>query len=437
MTTSTDTAPAPGPEDQGAAARTARHPAGSPRSRKAPVALTVVTAALALLYLLAPQPGETTFGLATRSDAFQLPAITVPAQGTAGVAVVLLALAAAESWRRLVVGRVTPVWLAAGFAVLALVGFLAWAAAGGTVPVVGLVAGSVALAVPLVFGALGGVLGERVGVVNIAIDGQLLAGAFAAAVIGSITGSAWLGVLGAALVGVLTAYVLALFAVTYLVDQVIVGVVLNVLVIGVTSFFYGQLLVTEAAALNTPPRFATVAIPVLGQIPLIGPILFRQTPLVYLLYVAVAVVTWALFRTRWGLRLRAVGEHPRAADTVGIDVRRTRYRTLLVAGAITGVGGSFYTLVAVQGFGREMTAGAGYIALAAVIFGQWNPVKATLAALLFGFATNLQGVLSVLGSPVPSQFLLMLPYLVTIFAVAGLVGRSRAPAAVGVPYRTS
>ena len=149
---------------------------------------------------------------------------------------------------------------------------------------------------------------------------------------------------------------------------------------------------------------------------------------------AVAVVSYAIYRTKWGLRVRAVGEHPKAADTVGIKVNRTRYRTVLLAGAIAGMGGAFYTLVSVQQFNREMTGGAGYIALAAVIFGKWDPVRATLAALLFGFASNLQGVLSVIGSPVPSQFMLMLPYLVTIFAVAGLVGRSRAPAAVGLPY---
>jgi simple sugar transport system permease protein len=198
---------------------------------------------------------------------------------------------------------------------------------------------------------------------------------------------------------------------------------------------FTQVLVPNADTLNSPPRFHAVVIPVLGDIPLIGPIFFRQTPVVYLLYVAVALVTWSLYRTKWGLRVRAVGEHPLAADTVGIKVNRTRWRTILVAGAIAGMGGAFYTLVSVPQFNREMTGGAGYIALAAVIFGKWDPVRATLAALLFGFASNLQGVLSVIGSPVPSQFMLMLPYVVTIFAVAGLVGRSRPPAADGLPYR--
>ena len=215
---------------------------------------------------------------------------------------------------------------------------------------------------------------------------------------------------------------------------ILVAVVL--LVVGLTGFMFTQVLAPNAASLNTPQHFSVVAIPLLGDIPLLGPILFRQTPIVYLLYVMVAVVTFALYRTRWGLRVRAVGEHPKAADTVGIKVNRTRWRTILIAGAIAGMGGAFYTLVSVPQFNREMTGGAGYIALAAVIFGRWDPIRATLAALLFGFASNLQGVLSVIGSPVPSQFMLMLPYLVTIFAVAGLVGRTRSPAASGEPYRT-
>ena len=404
-------------------------------SRKTPVIFGVLTLALALAVGLGSQDGDTGFRLATKDDLFELPKITVPAEGTAWVMIAILALVTLESVRRMIAKRTTPVWLAAIFSVVGIIGFLSWAAAGGTIPVVGLLAGSLALAVPLVFGALGGVLGERAGVVNIAIDGQLLAGAFSAAIIGSVTGSVWAGVLGALLAGALVALLLGLFAISYFVDQVIVGVVLNVLVIGLTSFMFSQVLAPNSADLNSPPRFSAWDIPLLGDVPLIGPILFRQTPIVYLLYITVAVVAWALYRTKWGLRVRAVGEHPKAADTVGINVIRTRYRTVLIAGAIAGTGGAFYTLVSVSQFNREMTGGAGYIALAAVIFGKWDPIRATMAALLFGFAYNLQGVLSVLGSPVPSQFMLMLPYVVTVFAVAGLVGRSRPPAADGLPYR--
>lgn len=402
--------------------------------RKAPVILSVLTVGMALVLLLAARTGDTTFRFGTRRDFFELPSLTVPATATAWVLVVVMAALTTWSWVLLSRSRPTPMWLVILFAVAAMTAFLTWAATGSTMPVVGLFGGAVALAVPLVFGAMSGVIGERAGVVNIAIDGQLLAGAFAAALVGSMTGSVWAGVLAASVAGLLVALLLGVFAITYLVDQIIVGVVLNVLVIGLTSFLFSEVLAPNAASLNSPPRFQSVAIPLLGDIPLIGPVLFRQTLVVYLMYVVVAVIAWALYRSRWGLRLRSVGEHPKAADTVGINVIRTRYRAILLAGAIAGLGGAFYTLVSVPQFNREMTGGAGYIALAAVIFGKWDPIRATLAALLFGFASTLQGVLSVIGSPVPSQFMLMLPYLVTIFAVAGLVGQSRAPAADGKPY---
>jgi ABC-type uncharacterized transport system permease subunit len=402
--------------------------------RKIPTVLSVLTVALALVVAFGARSGDTTFRLSTRDDLVQLPDVTLPATAAAWALIVVMAACAGWSWWLTTNHRRTPMWVSVVFVVAALTAFLCWAATGGTIPLVGLFGGAIALAVPLVFGAMSGVIGERAGVVNIAIDGQLLAGAFAAAMVGSITGSTYAGLVAAAAAGLLVALVLGLFAITYIVDQVIVGVVLNVLVIGVTSFLFSQVLAPNAATLNSPPRFRSVEIPVLGEIPIIGPVLFQQTVVVYLMYVAVAVIAWMLYRSRWGLRLRAVGEHPKAADTVGIKVNRTRYRAVLLAGAIAGLGGAFYTLVSVPQFNREMTGGAGYIALAAVIFGKWDPIRATLAALLFGFASTLQGVLSVIGSPVPSQFMLMLPYVVTIFAVAGLVGRSRPPAADGVPY---
>jgi simple sugar transport system permease protein len=320
------------------------------------------------------------------------------------------------------------------FGVLFLVAFLTWASANQTIPVPGLLIGTVSLSAPLIFGALGGVLSERVGVVNVAIEGQLLAGAFVSAMVASITNQPLIGVLAAMVAGMLVSFVLAAFAIKYLVDQVIVGVVLNVLVTGLTSFLYSQVLVPNAQALNSPPRFPRIPVPLLSDIPILGPVLFRQTIIIYVMYVAVALVYFGLFHTRWGLRLRAVGEHPTAADTVGIKVSATRFWNVSLAGAIAGIGGAFFTLGSVGSFNKEMTAGAGFIALAAVIFGRWDPLRATLAALLFGFASNLQNVLGVIGSPVPSEFMLMLPYVVTIFAVAGLVGQVRGPAAAGKPY---
>ena len=186
--------------------------------------------------------------------------------------------------------------------------------------------------------------------------------------------------------------------------------------------------------LNTPVRFSRIEIPLLSDIPIIGPVLFNQTFIVYLMFITVAIVAWGLYRTKWGLRVRAVGEHPQAADTVGIKVNSTRFWNVLLAGAIAGIGGAYFTLVSVPQFGKDMTAGLGFIALAAVIFGRWDPIRATLAALLFGFATNLQNLLSILKTPIPGEFMLMLPYVVTLLAVAGFAGQIRGPAASGKPY---
>lgn len=403
-------------------------------SWKAPIAFAVFTLAALALAVFAPRDGVTKFRLSSPSDAVQLPEISVPSMPALWVVVVLLAVVTAYSAWLVTAKRRVPLWLIVVFAILFMFGFLTWAAAGASLPMIGLLFGSLSLAVPLIFGSLAGVLGERVGVINIAIEGQLLAGAFTAAVVASITGQPWFGLLAAMVAGMLVAFVLAAFAIKYFVDQVIVGVVLNVLVTGLTSFFFSQVLAPNAALLNTPPRFDRWPIPLLGDIPIIGPVFFRQTVVVYLMYIAVAAVYIGLFHTKWGLRLRAVGEHPQAADTVGINVNRTRFWNVALAGAIAGLGGTFFTIGSGIAFNKEMTAGAGFIALAAVIFGQWDPIKATLAALLFGFASNLQNTLSVIGSPVPSEFMLMLPYVVTIFAVAGLVGKVRGPAAAGKPY---
>lgn len=403
-------------------------------SWKAPIAFAAFALAALALAVFAPRDGATTFRLSTASDVIQLPELSAPSLSTLWVIVALLVLATAYSISLVSTKRRVPLWLIVVFAILFMVGFLTWAAAGATIPVIGLLFGSLSLAVPLIFGSLSGVIGERVGVINIAIEGQLLAGAFTAAIVASVTRQPLLGLLAAMIAGMLVGMVLAVFAIKYFVDQVIVGVVLNVLVVGLTSFFFSQVLAPNAALLNTPPRFDRLPIPVLSEIPIIGPVLFRQTLVVYLMYLAVALVFFGLFYTRWGLRLRAVGEHPQAADTVGINVNRTRFWNVALAGSIAGLGGTFFTIGSGIAFNKEMTAGAGFIALAAVIFGQWDPIKATLAALLFGFASNLQNTLSVIGSPVPSEFMLMLPYVVTIFAVAGLVGKVRGPAAAGKPY---
>lgn len=404
------------------------------RSWKVPIVLGVFTVLAFLLLVVFGRDGVSTLRLSTTTDLIQLPDVQLPTRMTGlVVSVLLLVITGIATWM-VHSYRKVPIWLISVFGVLLLLGFLVWAAAGETIPVPGLLFGSLSLAVPLIFGALGGVISERVGVVNVAIEGQLLAGAFTSALVASITGSPILGLVAAMVAGVLVSFVLAAFSIKYFVDQVIVGVVLNVLVTGLTGFLFSQVLAPNAAALNQPPRFDRINIPLLSEIPIIGPVFFRQTLIVYIMYIAVAAVYFGIFHTKWGLRLRAVGEHPQAADTVGVNVTLTRFWNVSLAGAIAGLGGAYFTLGSVGAFGKEMTAGAGFIALAAVIFGRWDPIRATLAALLFGFASNLQNVLSIIGSPVPSEFMLMLPYLVTIFAVAGFVGQSRGPAAAGKPY---
>ncbi|HIY95628.1 MAG TPA: ABC transporter permease [Candidatus Rothia avicola] len=334
-------------------------------------------------------------------------------------------------------GKAPGRWVAPLFWFSFASGLLIWAIGSTAKPELSLVSllnGAVLLSIPMIFGSMGGLLCERSGIVNIAIEGQLLLGAFSAVIVGSTTDSPWAGLIAAMVGGMLVSALLALFSIKYLVDQVIVGVVVNVLVSGLTGFLYARVLEANAATLNSAPKLPAFAIPGLSEIPVLGPVLFNQNVLVYLMYIVVAVIWFALNKTRWGLRTRAVGEHPKAADTLGVNVNRLRATNVLLAGAVAGMGGAFFTLVSVSSFNSDMTAGQGYIALAALIFGRWTPIGALSAALLFGFSLNLQFVLSILGTRVPTELLAMLPYLVTIFAVAGLVGRSRGPAAVGKPY---
>jgi general nucleoside transport system permease protein len=322
-----------------------------------------------------------------------------------------------------------------GIGIVAFVlSFLCWQVAGKFLPLVDTASGTLQVALPLILGALAGVIGERSGVVNVAIEGQFLFGAFFAAMIGTMATSVWAGLISAAVGGVIIAGILALLAIRFLVDQVVVGIVLNLFAAGITGFLYERLMQPNAQQYNQPPQMPTWRVPGLADIPVIGPVLFNTNVLTWLALVLVVVVHFALSRTRWGLRTRAVGEHPTAADTVGVRVRGLRYANVLIGGAIAGAGGAYFTLVATASFQKNMTSGAGFIALAALIFGRWTPFGALGAALFFGFAQKLATYLSAVGSPVPSQFLNMLPYIATIIAVAGLVGRVRAPAADGQPY---
>ncbi len=324
-----------------------------------------------------------------------------------------------------------------GFVLFAFVlSLIAWADAGQSIPfnVVNLLSGTLNDSIPIMLGALTGVICSTSGVINIAIEGQLLLGAFCAAVATSVTGSLWLGLVCGALAGSLVAVLLGLFAITYVVNQIVLGVVLNTLVLGLTGYLYNAIMVPYGNTLNNPSTFSPWKVPGLGDIPIIGPVFFDSTIFLYLTYLVLAIVQVGLFRTRWGLRTRAIGEHPLAADTVGIRVIAMQYRNVILAGLIAGIGGAYFTIGSVGSFGIDMTSGEGYIALAAMIFGRYTPFGAIGAALLFGFTTQLQSILSSINVPIQSNLLLLTPYVVTIIVLAGLVGKVRGPRAEGVPF---
>ncbi|WP_084106054.1 ABC transporter permease [Demequina sp. NBRC 110056] len=421
----------------------AQGPGASPaaprtKSWKASIGLGVTALVSLLVFgLTTPSGVQTTFTIATSSDFVHLPSLTVPAKAAAvTLSLIALALAGYVAFRANQYRKVG-IWLPIVFGMAVMGALLAWAGAdrsGTTIQLTGLLTSSLFLAVPLVFGSLAGTLCERSGIINIAIEGQLLAGAFLAALLASMMGNAYVGLIAAPIAGGLVGWLLAVFATKYWVNQIVVGVVLNLLVLGLTSFFFSTLM-SDNPSLNQPLGLPRVDIPLLSSIPVIGPVLFKQNLLVYIMYAAVIILQIMLFKSRWGLRVRSVGEHPKAADTVGIKVNRTRVRNTVLGGAIAGLGGAFFTVASGLAFGKEMTAGKGYIALAAMILGRWSPKGALAAALLFGFADALRVQLGIIGSDIPSQFLAMTPYLATIFAVAGLVGHSRPPAAEGTPYK--
>lgn len=408
--------------------------AGRRRQRLSTGVLIAVVGVL-LLILLASTHGNSRFALSNAFDAVQLPTVKLPGLATVAICAALCLLAGAGFLSGRLRGRLTALaGVVAGVAFT--LGFLAWAAAGRDLPfpVENQFAGTLSLATPLVFGALCGVLCERAGVVNVAIEGQFLAAAFVAAVVGSVTQSLAAAIVGAMVAGIGMGALLALFAIGFKVNQVVLGVVLNVFASGITGFLFDQLVTPKADTLNNAPVMADIAVPGLSKIPFLGPVLFDQPILAYLAVVAVVGVWLVVYKTTWGLRVRSVGEHPQAAEVVGISVVGIRWGAVLAGGALAGLGGAFFTVGATGSFDKDFTVGNGFIALAALIMGRWHPVLAALMALFFGFVTQMGSQMQTLSTPVPSQFLLLLPYLATVIAVAGLIGKVRAPAADGEPY---
>ena len=416
----------------------AREVVESPEGRSTRIAAGILLALLGVLLLVMAFTANPT-GKIALSDAFaevQLPTIEVPGPPVL-LLFALLTLAAGAGFLN---GRFPKNWriavgVVAGLSVLA--GFMVWAASSSTVPftLTSQLNLTLAYSTPLLFGVLAGVLSERAGVVNIAIEGQFLAAAFAASVMFSVTQSFLAALVAAAIAGLLMGAVLALFTLKYLVDHVIVGVVVNLLATGLTGFIFQQLVARDLKTFGAVSPMPVFAIPALSNIPFIGPILFTQRPLTFMALLAVPLVWFLLYRTKWGLRVRAVGEHPRAADTVGIKVISTKTQSVLLGGIFAGLGGAYFTVGFVGAFqDNNITAGNGFIALAAVIMGRWHPVLGAGTALFFGFARALAQSIKLMNLPIPSEFIEMLPYIATIIAVAGLVGRVRPPAADGAHF---
>jgi simple sugar transport system permease protein len=374
--------------------------------------------------------GDATFRLALPGDLITLPNLVVPAAPYIYTVAALLAFFGARQFVRGAARR-SSLLLGIGL-FLAVTTFLVWATAGKDFSLTGMLEATVVRAVPIALGGLVGVLSERVAVVNIGIEGMLLSGAFTGAIVGSLLGG-WIGLIAAIAVGGVMGFILGALVITYRVDQIIAGVAINLFALGLTSYVTSQVL-TVHHELNEAPIFDGIDIPVLSNIPIIGRVFFQQNLFVYGAAVIIAVATYYLFHTRWGLRARAVGEHPEAADTLGLNVYRIRYINVTIGGMVAGFAGAWFTLGSVGRFDINMTNGRGFIGLAAMIFGRWHPVGALMAALVFGFADALQQKLAILQTPIPSEFLAMAPYIATIVLVAGLIGRARAPAADGKPY---
>ena len=401
---------------------------------KSPITMAGIGALVLVFFGILGREGETVFEISRRVDVIQLPAMTVGSSALGWVAGILMLAIAGYALSFALKNRKTPLWVSVIYGAIGVVALLGWLASGNSVPVTFIVGTALVLAVPIMLGAMGGLMCERVGVTNIAIEAQLLTGAFMAAVVSSITDNFFFGLASAMIGGALVSTVLAVFAIKYLAQQIIVGVVLNVLMIGITNFLYQQWLTEDGENVNFPGTLDIIKIPFLSDIPVIGPVIFENRITVFAALIFVPTLYFILFKTKLGLRARAVGEHPLAADTVGINVGRTRFWWVTLGGMSAGLGGAALTIGNAGAFGREMAGGFGFIALAVVILGRWHPISAALAALLFGFSIILRVWANQVSPGIPTDFITMVPYIVTIIAVVGFVGQSRPPKALAIPY---
>jgi len=406
------------------------------QKRRSAFYLLVALAILTLFTREVKPEHMATLGLnTTRSVQWvKLPDLVVPVLPTVWVlATIVLVLALWDLLRPFRRGG----WLLGIASFSFLAAFLVWAARGTSFSLIGILSASLQLATPILLGALAAILCERSAVINIAVEGMMLSAAFTSVFVANATGSIGLGFLAALVTGAILAAWHAVLSIQFKVNQIISGTVINIFATGLTNFL-NQRIMQEYTQFNNEVTlpYLSQLVPDLGKIPIVGPLLFDQTPIVWLGLILLVVIQVMLFHTRWGLRTRAVGEHPRAADTLGINVFRVRYTNVILGGVVAGLGGAYFTLGSVGRFDKLMTSGRGFIAMAAMIFGNWTPTGAFASSLIFGFADALQVKLQILIGQVniPYEFLLMLPYLVTMIALAGVVGRVQMPAADGQPY---
>jgi simple sugar transport system permease protein len=397
------------------------------------IALLVLGLLMFALFVGSTQPGQmATFGMNLGETAFQIPDLVVPVQPALYTLIMIAVFLGA--WQLARGGLRSAGWSIAIVAFCFVAAFLIWATQDASFNLVGMLNGTVGRAIPIALAALCGVVSERAAVINIAIEGIMLMAALTAVVSASLSGSLLVGLLVAILTGALIAALHAVLVIRFKVDQIVSGVAINIFGTGMTSFISSRYLESNIDLLNNSGTMKIVPIPLLSQIPIVGPIFFEHSPIVYITLLLVILLHIMLFYTPWGLRTRAVGEHPKAADTLGINVFLTRYVNVILGGMIAGIGGAYFTIGSVGRFDQNMTAGKGFIGLAAMIFGKWNPIGSFLSSLLFGFADSLQVKMQILRVPIPSEFLAMAPYIITMIVLTGIVGRAIPPAADGAVY---
>lgn len=397
------------------------------------IVLLAVGLFIYLVFGLSSQAGlQTTFGLnLAGSQAIPISDLKVPAQLTVNLMAAIAIFFGAFQIAR---GVKSTGLLVGVIAITFVVAFLTWAAQGKSFNLTGMLSSSLVRSTPIVLAALCGVISERSAIINIGVEGIMLICAQVAVVTASLLHNLYIGLIVAIIAGGLVAALHAVLVIRFKVDQIVSGVAINIFGTGVTSFISSRFLQEQGDLLNNSGIFPVISIPILSKIPVLGPMIFENNIIIYLMIIVVIVMHIMLFHTVWGLRTRAVGEHPKAADTLGINVYFVRYVNVILGGMVAGLGGAYFTLGSVGRFDELMTAGKGFIGLAAMIFGNWGSIGAFTSSLIFGFADSLQVKLQILRVPIPSEFLLMAPYIVTMIVLTGVVGRAVPPAADGQPY---